>query len=639
MLKTSNLWKALAATGTAKLEASAMIDGTEYSTVSSPIVSRALCPSALSVGNCVSATVKFSIPVDAAIPESAQAILRMRFTDGKKTSEWVPAGTFYVDIRKENPVNGRVAVQGFDAMQKAYKPFPVLSGFPKSMRSCVTEIARYMGVQIDSRTWDEMPTGADYVVSLPAADELMIKVLGYIGGCCGGNWIITPLNRLRLVPFLSGGDAESSASGKLQIVGITGSIITGNSVTVTGVSAAASSRQYLAGDSSGGVITISSNPYITQAITDAIREKYSGLVYAPFAIGKGIYDPAVEIGDYVVSRNDVRSILVQETIYCSPAFRGDITAPFPLESSTGQSVSEKIAAVESYSGDLSVQFYNYSNLEAVEIGDGHSGVVVDMDYCAGAGQNVVFHAEIRHSMDTTETGDEEVGWTENDGVISAHYYINGQLVEAYSPLQAETDGTQLLHLMYSFSNGPATTGNFRAEITMAGGTMRIPTGCSRAYIIGQGYTGLMGDWIEEDGLLFVGIESYPDKMMYSPGEALDYTGLRVMAYYGDGTAKDITDDCVLSPEEGTEAEKSETITVNLTYTEDGKIFRDSFDLYVEVPVLLFIDVRALPTTTSYEPGETLDYTGVQVIAVYSDGTEIDVTEDCTFTPPAGTVME
>lgn len=45
-----------------------------------------------------------------------------------------------------------------------------------------------------------------------------------------------------------------------------------------------------------------------------------------------------------------------------------------------------------------------------------------------------------------------------------------------------------------------------------------------------------------------------------------------------------------------------------------------------------------PTKTSYTAGENLDLTGLTVKAKFSDGTEQDITSECTFSPANGTVL-
>ena len=57
----SSLWKELAASGNVRLETSVTIGGRTYAPKSDVSVERAVGQNALSCGNCVSATVKFSI--------------------------------------------------------------------------------------------------------------------------------------------------------------------------------------------------------------------------------------------------------------------------------------------------------------------------------------------------------------------------------------------------------------------------------------------------------------------------------------------------------------------------------------------------------------------------------------------------
>ena len=638
MLDRSAVWKALAASGSAKLEAKAVIDGAEYSDIRNPVLNRALCPDALSVGNCVSATLQFSVVPDA---DSAETVLKVRFTDGEKISEWITMGTFYANRRTANPGTGQVAFQGFDAMRKADAPFPSLSGFPKAMNSAVMEIARNIGVEVDGRTWANIPTGAAYCVPLPADGEKMIKVLGYIGGVCGGNWIITPRNRLRLVPLISASGAAESADAA-NIVGITGRISTGNAVTVTGVSASNGSRTFLAGNETGAVIRVPSNPYITQAHVNALLTKYNGLSYVPYAIEKGLYDPAAEVGDYLISRTDIQSVICQETAYYGPAFRGDISAPFAPESSgEGRSVTDSITQSGAVTEDLSIRIYRFTNQSAVTVGDGQSAEIINFDYAAGSGQNVIFHAEIKHTTATTETGDATDGWIENDAVITVTYYINGKAVDSYRPIKTETDGANLLHLTYHFQNGRFNAGNFRVALSLSGGSVAIAAGDANACIIGQGYSGTDDNWIAEDGLVFIGVESYPDKMEYETGDWLDLTGLVVKAYYGDGTEKDVTAQCVVDPAEDTAFDEEGETVVNISYTEGGKEYRDSFSVYCigDQYRVLYIDVITPPRKTEYSVGEQLSLDGLVIGAYQENGHVIvNIKPDCRFSPAEGTAL-
>ena len=51
-----------------------------------------------------------------------------------------------------------------------------------------------------------------------------------------------------------------------------------------------------------------------------------------------------------------------------------------------------------------------------------------------------------------------------------------------------------------------------------------------------------------------------------------------------------------------------------------------------------ISVSAPPTKTTYTAGEALSLAGLIVMATYSDETTEDITDQCTITPVAGTIL-
>lgn len=335
MQNRSALWKELAAGGAFRLESVADIGGVEYASISAPVLNRALLSDALSVGNCVSATLQFSLLTSHSVPKSARIEIRQRLTDDTRYSEWLPAGTFFVSKRTADPVSGLLTFQCYDSMLKANAPYSVTvageSGFPKPMTDCITEIAARMGVEVDIRTWNHIQTGPGYAVPLPIGLS-MIKVLGYIAGVNGGNFIITPNNKLRFVPLLSSANAAGAPdSARVNVAGIIGKLNLGDSLTISRVSISNGKETFTAGNDTGFAVTIPTNPYATQPICDALHEMLEGLVYSPYTIEKGVYDPAAELGDYVISKADVRSVLYAETVSLNMAFRGDISAPFKAE--------------------------------------------------------------------------------------------------------------------------------------------------------------------------------------------------------------------------------------------------------------------------------------------------------------------
>lgn len=195
-------WSKMAARGRFRMEAKARIGSRDYTSISAPKINRSLMSSPLSVGNCISATMSLSMLTnDPIIAQRPITILGRLESDGIH-SEWKEFGTFYINQR-DTSYEGLITVDCYDAMLKAnqlYLDDDDTSEWPKSMLDVVSEIATRIGVGIDPRT--RICTGDDYVVSEPA-DKTMIQVLGYIGACHGGNWIITEENLLRLVPLVN----------------------------------------------------------------------------------------------------------------------------------------------------------------------------------------------------------------------------------------------------------------------------------------------------------------------------------------------------------------------------------------------------------------------------------------------------
>lgn len=209
MRKRSDIWVKLAQRDYA-METKAVIGDKTYKAISAPKINRSLMSKPLSVGNCISATLGLSILTDDVLDAKVPIVIKGRLTDGQSVSEWLPFGTFY--INQKSSYKGLWTVSCYDAMLKANQSYLSAdsdgTGWPKAMSDVVAEIAYRIGVSVDSRT--VINTGEDYTVPCPTGLTMM-QVLGYIGGCHGGNWIITEDNALRLVPLMDSPTGASTA--------------------------------------------------------------------------------------------------------------------------------------------------------------------------------------------------------------------------------------------------------------------------------------------------------------------------------------------------------------------------------------------------------------------------------------------
>lgn len=321
MQTTSQTWKDLWAAGNAWLETQVTIDGTTYTEFSNPVINRALMQSGLSIGNAVSATCSFTVRTSATIPRSGEVTVEQCLTDGTTTSEWLPAGTFYISHRSRDAVTGLVTLECYDAMLKANAEFDASGSWPRAMSTVVDEIAATLGVTVDARTVIE--TGDAYMVSLPEQGTTINAVLCGIAAVHGGNWIITVEGKLRLVPLLSASDLARA----VEVDGVIGAIKAEATQSVTGLRVITDDGETIVGNETGLVVDVDS-PYINENNIAALQTNLIGQTYQGYTLTQAVYDPAAEVGDYVQAgaSNEVASVIYGEVATLGPAFRGDLTA-------------------------------------------------------------------------------------------------------------------------------------------------------------------------------------------------------------------------------------------------------------------------------------------------------------------------
>ena len=395
MRARSTLWKQIVAQGDYLLETKIRISDKEYTEISAPVINRALMNSALSVGNCVSSSLSVSILTDDVLSASVPLTVLGRVRNNTSSSEWLEFGTYYINQR-DTSYEGLVTVNCYDAMLRTNQSYldPAVdtsAEWPKTMKAVVKEVAYRLGVSIDSRT--RIEAGTDYVVPYPT-DLTMMQVLGYIGACHGGNWVITEENALRLVPLTiineSGELPESlitkqfniideydnniitvegdnliwdtAAESTVETVNVTavlGGLTVGISKTINGVAMTDSSgNSFTAGDQTGGVFRIDNNPYAAQSICDMLYSLFVGLTYEPFTAGSVIFDPAVELGDKIVIGTKVQSILYTATLNLDISFRASISAPNSEEMSAEYPFLTEVTRMKQTTAELSQAISN-----------------------------------------------------------------------------------------------------------------------------------------------------------------------------------------------------------------------------------------------------------------------------------------
>lgn len=130
------------------------------------------------------------------IPKMAEMRPYYRLTNGTQTSEWIQKGVFYIDTRVTD--SGLLTIHGYDDMLKAEQVWrPQGLTFPMSMQQAANVIAGLVGVELDSRC----VFNSSYTVSYPANEYTLRDVLRFIAAAHGGNWIMSDIGELWLVPL------------------------------------------------------------------------------------------------------------------------------------------------------------------------------------------------------------------------------------------------------------------------------------------------------------------------------------------------------------------------------------------------------------------------------------------------------
>ena len=157
------------------------------------------------IGNAYTASLSLGLYADD-VPKGAEIKRFIRLVNGDQASEWLPKGVFYANRRSDD--DGYWTVSALDGMRKAeivWKPKQSLT-FPLSMKTAVDEFCRIMGVELDERS----EISDAYTIDYPANDYTVRNELAFIAAAHGGNFIMTEVGKLRLVPLISAPEETSN---------------------------------------------------------------------------------------------------------------------------------------------------------------------------------------------------------------------------------------------------------------------------------------------------------------------------------------------------------------------------------------------------------------------------------------------
>lgn len=349
-----------------RMEVRAVIGGTIYDR----LISCKAYPAAfdhLSTGQAASAELSLSFVPLKPVPRAAEIKLSVRLTDGTVSTAWVPQGTFYNDTREQDRVLGVMSITAFDRMmfaEELYFSSGTITGvWPRSAPGVVRDICTRLGVSLDSRSViDEA-----LMVSIPI-NLTMRDVLRNIAAAHGGNFIITPENRLRLLPLedlpdltLLGDEFGNFVGDEFgnRVLIIEGDFAdmpcedarsAGEPVEITRVVLALDDEHgFTAGNETGYTLT-STCLYADQAAADRALARLKNVRYDPGEVSGAVFNPLLELGDALYSGGSLFRVYRMEIDYdvlfvadLSAPIEGEVEHEIPYQTSTERLVNWKIA--------------------------------------------------------------------------------------------------------------------------------------------------------------------------------------------------------------------------------------------------------------------------------------------------------
>ena len=248
----------------------------------------------------------------------------------------------------------------------------------------------------------------------------------------------------------------------------------------------------------GLTMNLGQNPLLQYGVQEvlerqrrAVLNSVQAIQYVPMEISM-IGTPAYDLGDVLsftggIAGEEAKSCITKFDWTYSGAYKVTCVGQDPVLSSAKSKTDKDIAGLISNVSDDSMRYYDYQNADGYEIGDGKKAKVIEVKYATVKATHVDFHAEILFNLETTELDDGH--YTDTDGIITVTYYLNGEEVKDYYPVETLQDGRHMLHLLYTWKSTANIIGDFAVYLSMSEAAISIEPGYVRAYIAGQGLAG------------------------------------------------------------------------------------------------------------------------------------------------------
>lgn len=351
---------------------------------------------------------------------------------------------------------------------------------------------------------------------------------------------------------------------------------------------------------------------VTERQRLAVLNAMQTISYVPMGISM-IGSPVYDLGDVLLFTGGIagtssKSCITKYDWTYNGSYKATCVGQNPALVSAKSKVDKNIAGLLSTTNSDSIYYYSYVNAEEITIGDGNKGKIIDLKYATQKATYIEFHAEIKLRIDTTETATDNLV-TNTDGIVTVTYYMNGEEIKDYYPVETLQDGTHLLHLQYIWKSTANLMGNFAVWISMSGASLFIDEGNARAYLVGQGLAG-EGAW---DGTISPEDEVTPSDLSIIRRTYTDAVSIAMIEQNNAGISDDVPAISLSSILRGISGSVG---NVKFLYRYD--VLHDSVMTYDHDKIEISGSSWKLKDTTSTEEIESPDEEASEILSVSAD---------------------
>lgn len=250
----------------------------------------------------------------------------------------------------------------------------------------------------------------------------------------------------------------------------------------------------------GLTYNLGSNPFLQYGVDAALTATRRNVLdalqqinYVPFKAPM-IGDPAYDLMDVFQFPDGIGD---NEKLFCMTKYTFNFHGKYEMQGvgknpalANAKSKTDKnLAGLMSESADEGIHYTVFTNADDIVIADGENKSVMFIRFVVQKTTHAVVDMEILLTAETTEEG-EEFDWVEHDAVARVTYYLNGEEITTYHPVETWQDGQHILRLRYDLQAVAAQIHTWDVWIEMNGGQISI--GKYNMYGVIEG-TGLSGD--------------------------------------------------------------------------------------------------------------------------------------------------